>query len=436
MFEKTNLELIILFKGNEHTAMEHVTLRETKDNLSLYHYDDQASHPSNASFYKGVVMEGSQVVARSFTWAPTIVGDSSMLDPSLTYTPFQESTVLRFYKYGDQCMVSTHSHIDIVGTNSRVGTGRPFMELVKQAIDSWPKSYTNETISYRGEEMEIERITPSKWQDLCVDGYVQVFLLVDKSNQVTDLTDLRTTIEDIDEEGNIVTRIIDSPKLYYAMSLSKQSEDDNLLTPSLEQPLQFTMQEHGLVPFMQQVPKLPLMGIEEAAQLIDMGGAVVGFSPETPDRTVKFYSPEYNRKWELANGEFNVIHQWHVLMDSSPSDAAEFLEHTPLHQKKYTMQEMQDINLQYLSETSSFLADIVMKRIQNKDATLPPKIFNYTLETNYKVSNLIADEKKASQINPSLNEIEASITEYIASLPYTKQHSLRGNIVKAKAGRL
>lgn len=416
--------------------MERVTLRETKDNLNLFHYDDQAVHPSNASFYKGVVMEGSQVIARSFAWAPTIVGGSSMLDPNLTYTPFQESTVLRFYKYDDQCMVSTHSHIDIVGTNSRVGTGRPFMDLVQQAIDSWPKSYTNETITYRGEEMEIERITPSKWQDLCIDGYVQVFLLVDKSNQVTDLTDLRTTIEDIDEEGNIATRIIDAPKLYFAMALSRQSEDDDHLTAYLDQPLQFTMQEHGLVPFLQQVPRLPLMGVEEAAQLIDMGGAVVGFSPETPDRTIKFFSPEYNRKWELANGEFNIIHQWHVLMDNSSADAAEFLEHTPLHQKKYTMQEMQNVNLQYLEETSSFLANIVMRRIQNQDATLPPKIFNYTLEPNYKVSNLIADEKRTHQKDPNVNEIEASITEYITSLPYTKQHSLHGNIVKAKAGRL
>jgi hypothetical protein len=333
-------------------------------------------------------------------------------------------------------MVSTHARVDISGTNSRVGTGRPFMELIKEAISSWPDSYTTEEVNYFGKQIEVERITPHSWEDLCIEGQVQVFLLVDKSNQVTDLTDTRETVEDVDSEGNLSTQVVEVPKLYYAMSLFRSNENDNWLTATLESPVQFRREDEGLVGFRYQVPRLPLMGIEEASQLIYLGGAVVGFNPETPDKTIKFYSREYDRKWNISNGDFNPIHRWHVLMDQSPSDAAEYLDYTPLHQKKYTMKEMNEINLQYLNETSSYLGGVVLARIQGQDTPLPPKLYNYTLEDSYKISNLIGDNIRKHRKNSSLNDIEADIAKYVASLPYTKQHSLHGQIAKTKAGYL
>jgi hypothetical protein len=62
VLKKSILVEVMLLKRKETSKtlqMENIIKRDTEDSLVLLHYSDQASHPSEASLYKGVVVEGS-----------------------------------------------------------------------------------------------------------------------------------------------------------------------------------------------------------------------------------------------------------------------------------------------------------------------------------------------------------------------------------------
>lgn len=202
-------------------------VEEDKDaGLANYHYDMDVDHSDDIDRWKGIIMDttSNRVHAMSFPWAETLVAEHVPSD--MIYFRHRESSILRFYVGPDgNPRISTHRRIDISNTNTRVHTGKPFIQLVKQAIRNWPyvdkmeshlvdpsmglnPNISAEDLAY-APQASVFRNTPQKWQDLCIPGYCHVFLLVDISNQITDDSNLKevteiVSIRDIEEEPDLV----------------------------------------------------------------------------------------------------------------------------------------------------------------------------------------------------------------------------------------
>lgn len=199
--------------------------RDEEANLVNYHYSKDAEHSGETDRWKGIVMDekNNRVHAMSFPWAETLIGDHVPSD--MIYFKHRESSILRFYVGPDgKPRVSTHRRIDISNTNTRVHTGKPFIQLIEQAIANWPyvasmeshlanpamafdPAVSAEELAY-APQVSIFKHTPEKWQDLCIPGFCHVFLLVDVSNQITDDSNLKEVTEiisvrDIEEEPDM-----------------------------------------------------------------------------------------------------------------------------------------------------------------------------------------------------------------------------------------
>lgn len=405
-----------------------VSLVRSEHGLDLYHYTDEATHPSDASFYKGVVMDGDRIVARSFQWAPTVIASS--VEEGSVYTPFREGTVLRFYRHEGKPMVSTHRQVDISDKKSRVGTGRPFMELIPQAMASWPGK--NETRIVDGKKRVLT--TPTSWEDLCIEGWCHVFLLVDTSNQITDLTDLTETYEMPTETGEMTVRTFATPLLLHAMSLDMRN---GVGVPQIGMPEYAFSDEEGTTYYTWAVPSLPILSAASASLALAEGKAVVGFKPETPDVTVKFFSPEYERKLMIAGETFNPVHRWHILMDQDPELAEEYIQMLPWHHKEISYKTMQDTHLRYLEESANFLADIAIRRFNSESAHLDQNLYRQVQPligaTIAHLQDLYRKKQLRSEQGTS-NEATRFMMEQLMELPYATQHTIHGKIAKIKAG--
>lgn len=424
---------------NSYSLPQGVTVLREEDDLKLLHYTDEAVHPSPADFYKGVVVDGNQVVARSFQWSPTIVTEA--VSDDLLYSRFYEATVIRFYRHEGRPMVSTHRQIDISGKKSRVGTGRPFMELIDEAIKAWP-FVQNEYPVYQedenGEPIQVGKglqFAPQTWQSLCVTGWCHVFLLVDKSNQITDLHDTTETFEVPNKEGELEVVSFSQPKLLHIISFNESTPE---MFPVLGDIVyNVNADDEGYIQYHQMVPKVETYTSEQAEMLLRDGGAVVGFHPSTPDVTVKYFSPIYARKVEVVGETFNPIHRWHELMDENPNVASEYLDYLPWHMKTISLSDVQSTHLRYLEETSNYLADNIVQRVRGIAAPLDRSLYEQVKDFYPNILSQVRSFMNQRPM-PSPKEVDRFTTQLVATtveqLPYKKQHSIHGKIAKIKAG--
>lgn len=410
---------------------QYVTVLKEENDLQLLHYTEEAPHPGPVDLYKGLVVDGDTVVARSFPWSPTVV--SEVLPEDLVYTPLYEATILRFYRVDGKPMVGTHRQIDISNRDSRVTpSSRRFIDLVKEAIASWDyREYKYTTPA----GATGKAYTPTSWEELCVEGWCHIFLLVDTSNQITDLTDLSETHEVTDQQGVSDVVTFTTPKLIHALSFERGGD----LTPYGLYPMvphsgqiiyDVPRNKEGVDQYTWLVPSLPVLSPFEAQELIDEGAAVVGFSPLSPATTTKYLSYEYARKLELAGETFNPIHRWHQLMDISIDDATEYVEHLPWHSKHITLRDMEDAHTRHLNKIVSALAPNVVARFNRIDATMDRRLWNKVKDI---VNDTVTDLRtKYYRTRPSVKELtteaEALILEKVLPLSYSEQHALHRTI--------
>lgn len=420
--------------------------------LKLYHYNDKAEHPSEASFWKGIVVaDDKQVVARSFPWAPTVVVEpenKDALSEHDIYTPFYESTLIRFYRYLGKPMASTHRRINVMDTNSRVGHGRPFRELIDAAIKSWEYYEDVRDPTGTGKDKILVQ-PPSSWEDLCVEGYCHVFLLQDWSNQITNLNSLK---EDIisEQSGSFEYLSWEIPHLTHSISFKINAETggmdpiDGFMPPqSLEGGyfhLPFAGESEGWTDYdvtqmMYEVPTVSRLSVEQATSIIEDGGAVIGFDPERPDLTFKYFSPLYDRMITLAGETFNPVHRWFELMDESEEDATEYLEYIPDHHKGKNKAYMLDIRRKYTDETVQYIGDIVLRRFQRENASIDNRIWNKASKLIEESVQDLRRSMKSRISNQELRRLANKIVrDAIHALPYKTQHAIHGAIMRVTTG--
>lgn len=409
-----------------------VTQTRTEHGLTLHNYSKTAQHPSDASFWKGVITdESGNIVVRSYPWSPTeIVDDPNNLPVDVIYSPLYESTVIRFYMHDGVPRVSTHTQIDIQDKASRVSTGRPFMELIEQAISEWPYTESEYITEDGGKGLTIK---PTRWQQLCEENAVHIFLLVDESNQITDLHNFNEHIGD--------ETISELPLLLHALSLYRDGYG-NWAAVQADGYIRTRTAEYDEVNLM--VPHVPIITREEAMEILREGGAVIGRYPGTPDLTTKYYSPQYSAKLELAGETFNIVHRWHQLMDEDPHLAYEYLGIIPHHKEIPSFDEMMEINNQYIETAAAYLGDAAMSLYTRDPIDVPRKVLGHRIDGRYTVKDLLHDavrEVKGQHRRgrrPKKADLKAQLTNYIdttiRALPYAKQHSIHSHVAKAKAG--
>lgn len=432
----------------------------SEDGLALYHYRKDATHPGDADFWKGVVIDehSGDIVARSFQWAPTVVTEVVPVED--VYTPYYEATVIRFYRHHGQALVGTHRQINITDKRSRVDTGRPFMELIRDSINAW--EYSREEYPVASGEDEIPHegsmgiaFTPSDWEDLCIEGFCNIFLLMDQSNQITDLVDLAEEY-DTEEEGGVHTVRTVSPKLIHAMTLMQQdgamipvNDDIVVHAPIIVDDVHYS--EYRLI-----VPKIERFDHIGADSVLSDGGAVVGFSPISPDVTVKYLSPAYDRKLKLAGETFNPVHRWFQLMDSNPEDAQAYLQHLPHHKKGYTTEYLEGIRNGYNEESIEFLSDIAIGKLTGNRHKYDSRVDTFginALNPNARrnkgsaadliraiVNTIVSDLRHKHRGNlpkreKLVHDVNVLVTAHVNNLTHAQQHSVHGNINKIIAGR-
>jgi len=377
-------------------------------------------------FWKGVITNSDKmVVARSYQAATTIVGES--VDEDLFYVPLYEATILRFFRYRGQPMISTHRNINIAVTTSRIGTGRPFIELVNEAIENWTKLYR--PYEHMGEKAIA--YTPNTWEDLCMEEWCHVFLLIDVSTTKTNLVD---------------TTKFNGPQLIYAMSLQANTP---AMTPYPTHPIRAILPTSGnnlfhngdeeVYHFISWViPTLPVLTPSQANDLLRNGGAVVGFKEETPDITTKFLSPIYKRKWDLANETINPVHRWHELMDQSEEVAREYLLYLPPALSYMNEEYMKAKAEEYLNETAALITNHIVNILYNQYSPMAKPLYD-------KVSDIITRivqtfKNKYKKTRPSrenlYKQVYTVVTKDISELPYSTQHSVHSDVNRVMLGAI
>jgi hypothetical protein len=378
---------------------------DAQEGLTIYSNKDGYNNP----FWKGVVVDDTskEVVARSFQGSNTIV--TEVAPDNLVYVPLMESTVLRFYRHHGQPMVSTHRQVNVANTASRIGNGKTFITLVKEAIQGWE----DRSQPFIHEGLSALAYTPTSWEDLCVDGWCHVFLLVDVSNQKTNLTNIG-----------------DTPLLLHALSLSN---DTPTMTPHTSLPIWSTVNDtHSYTTFA--IPTLPLLSPAEATQTLLGGGAVVGYNPISRDIGTKYLSPSYSHKIKLANETTNPIHRWHELMDMDEKLASEYLKCLPTSLNHMNDEFMVATSNRYVDEAATFITQVVVDRYSDTDhpvsEVLEKRIRNVvelviaSLKRKYSRGNKRPDAIRLPKV------VYPLVREELLQLSYAQVHTIRGRIMK------
>lgn len=396
-----------------------VATRDHDEGLTIYNN----KHDVKTDFWKGVVVDDvtGNVVARSFKASPIVT--TLEVPEDLVYVPGMECTILRFYRHHGIPMISTHRNINIVGTRSRIGNGRFLFDLVKDAITGWEN---------RVETFEIEgkkgiAYTPDNWEDLCIEGWCNVFLLVDVSNQKTDLVD---------------TTQYSHPLLLFSMSLSSETTE---MTPIPSVPVWGTEGTRGsdivggtdetLYEYVSWcLPSLPLLNKEQAEEILKSGGTVIGFRPEVKDVTTKYVSPVYARKLDLVNDNTNIIHRWHELMDESEEKAREYLAHLPHALRHMDEKYMRDTHDKYLQDTSVYLANVIVSRFTGYDSPMPEILERKSkpivegevrrLRNKYSRGSRPPTKDKLSKL------VEKSVRDELSNHTYSFRHQLHSKMAR------
>lgn len=417
---------------NKMRAQQNIKVTKTEGNLSILNYTEDATHPSDASFYRGVVIDDNDnIVARSFQWAPTEVVEAEELPTGLVYTKFREGTIVSFYRYGGKPMICTRKQVNIADKKSQIpGSNVTFIQAIKSAISDIPYSEKEYLIKNQNDEICKGIIVPPKtWEDLCTDGFCHVFILIDPSNQLTDI------------EGQL-----EKPKLVHLLSYYSDASIPTMVPfhGPIKRVLD-TPDQDGNMEYTYKVDVVDIYDYQSAQAVINNGGAVVGFCPSTPDITVKFLSPTYATKLDLVGESFNTVHRWHQLMDEDPKKAELYLSirpidwnHGPSHQ---TQEEMLNINSSYNNETADFLVENIMMRINKKSASLDPALYNFVLDHKgsgpVKISHLLfemqAYVQKQKNVQNIKDKVKDRILNRLKTLSYSDQHALHSKVAKNKS---
>lgn len=394
-----------------------ITVTDQKDKLRCLNYSWQASHPGPQDFYRGIVVDDKNVVvARSFPWSPTIITNVLPMDDSM-YTPLYEGTVLRFYRYDGKPYISTHKRIDISNGKSRVRNNKPFYDLVVEAISGW--SYTEKYIDTpTGKVLES---TPTKWEDLCIDGYCNVFLLIDEANA---LTDLNTAVHGLMSNKVLgkETFLDTAPRLIHVMSLKA---DGAKMTPQLHFPSISKGENSTWIPI---VPRIPSLNRDEAASIMENGGAVIGFDKDTPDDTVKYLSEEYNYKLYLADENFNRVMRWHELMDEGLDDAEMYLNVLPRPDKEYYKGKyMSEVNKTNNQIVAAYMALYLVKRLNNEYSPIDKKLYDHIGPSFTKAFEVFRKSKSRT-----LMDATSIALDHVRKMKYSSQYSAYSAVLKLK----
>lgn len=375
----------------------------------------------HTDFWKGVVVDDAtkNVVARSFQASPCIT--TLEVPDDLVYTPIMESTVLRFYRHNGSPMISTHRNINIVGTRSRIGSGRFFFDLVKDAISGWE----NRTEFFEVEGKRGIAYTPDNWEDLCVEGMSNVFLLVDVSNQKTDLMDVSS---------------YSHPLLLYSMSLKAETPE---MIPVPSVPIWEVAPTQGcdivggddksLYEYVSWcLPTLPIIEKQQAEEILSNGGGVIGFKINSRDITTKFISPTYARKLDLVNDNTNIVHRWHELMDESVEKAREYLSQLPHGFKNMDEKFMREIASKQLDVTCAYLTNVIVSRFQGMGAPMPEMVerkCKSTIDSHVRrLKNKYSRGARVPTRNQLLLMVSKDLKEELSKLSYSLQHQLHSKI--------
>lgn len=391
-------------------------VKGTSNNEGLTIWNDK--HNCQTDFWKGVVTdEDGRVVARSYQRTPVV--SATEVPEDLSYYPIMEATVLRFYRHQGVPMISTHRTIDISRTNSRVGTGRPFIELVKDAVELWPK----EERRFEHEGENALAYTPSYWEDLCVDGWCHVFLLVDQSNQKTDLVDLS---------------MYNGPQLIYTMSLRA---DTPAMTPYPTIPIDpitpatggdiLGNEDETVYHYLTWiVPTLPILSKEQADTLLAEGKGVIGFKLDSKDLTTKYISPSYRRKLELLNDNTNMVHRWHELMDESEELAKEYLVHLPYTLQYMNDSYMRDVSDKYLDETTAFITNSIADRVMGVYSPMSEELYKKVRDIVNPTVTQIKRRYKTTvpRREKVIKDITPLVRRELLALSYSMRHSYHSEI--------
>lgn len=401
---------------------QYITVTDKKNNLNCIHYNDSIEYPSPYGFYKGIIVDNNNlIVARSFTLSPTIVTNCLPEDDS-SYIRFYEGTVLRFYRYQGKPYISTHKRVDISDIKSRVKNNKTFFELANEAISSW--DYVEKEINTaQGKYLEY---TPTSWEQLCIEGWCNVFILVDESNSLTDINALGSSIGHAHIEGKDEKIVDNNPRLLHVMSLQV---DGAKMLPQIHMPTVYGNIDDGkYVAWVPHVPSIEQISKQEGEKILKDGGAVIGYQADKPDETVKYVSEEYNYKLELVGDTLNRVLRWHELMDKDPKEAEVFLSILPKSERKtYTKDYMEQIKSQYNMETANFIAPYLMRRLNNQYAPLDPKLYN-----NIKDALFIAYGKLISNKTRTLIDAQSILLQEITKLKYLQQHSAHSCVLKIR----
>lgn len=399
-----------------------ITVSDKKDNLCCINYSWQATHPGPYDFYKGIILDDKNtIVARSFTWSPTVVSDNLPQDNSV-YTRLYESTILRFYRYKGVPRISTHKRVDITEIKSRVKNNRTFFELVQDAIKSWDYSANKVEL---GDEM-LSEYTPRNWEDLCIEGWCNVFILVDESNSLTDINEYDKDVYLLQNEDKQEKFVDSSPRLIHVMSLRV---DGDKMKSQLDFPtVYYDQPKNNYIGYRLNVPHVKIITKSDAEIILKNGGAVIGFDKEKPDETVKYISEEYNEKLRLVDENFNRVQRWHELMDENPEDAEMLLKVLPKYERKqYTKEYMLDVNKKYNLVTASFLAPYLIRRLNNEYTPLDKKLYDLI-----KVAFVESFEKLRKSKTRSLMDAQSLILNELSKLKYEAQHSAHSCVLKIR----
>lgn len=386
------------------------------EGLTIYNNKYDSTHP--IPFWKGVVVDdtNSVVVARSFQCSPAVI--TTTVDPNLTYTPIVEATILRFYRHYGVPMIATHRTMNIVHTRSRIGSGRFFFDLVKDAISGWEDR--RDTFDYEGKKGIA--YTPTSWEDLCVEGWCNVFLLVDISNQKTDLVD---------------PAMYARPQLLYSLSLKADTPEMSPVPTLPIFPIPPTEEDGTVYEYMTWcIPTLPHISEQEANTILANGGGVIGFNIESQDVTTKFISPTYARKIQLVNDNTNVVHRWHELMDESEDIAREYLSHLPKALSYIDEKYMQEVHKKFLDETSSYLSGVITSRYLGYDSPMPEILERKSKSIVDTELRKLRNKYSRGATRPSkdklLKMVDKDLHTAVSSLPYTQQHTLHSKVMDAQ----
>ena len=374
--------------------------------LTSYSASTDETPYEEAKYWKGVIVDSTNsVIARAFQHSKTEVATKVSGEDQL-YTLLYEATVLYFYRYEGKPMIATFRRTDISKTKSRVSTGKTFFELVKEAIASWDQAHTPYRVA---DHLWGCQRTPQKWEELCIDGFCNVFLLLDTSNQMTNLSEI-----------GAYAYPINKPLLLHAITLSNETPEmkSYLYPPTLPGDSKYSEYRYH-------IPKVTLLTLDQANKYLSDGGAVVGFNPLTPDITVKYISPQYQKRVTLA-GEtreaFNRVYRWHELMDKDEEEAKEYLSVIP-KASSMSWETMLKTNERFNEESADYLMKNVINRYQHREASLDKNIYNL-------VKDILIGALSKMKSRCKKADIKKYIITELRQLKYKEQHTIHARIMK------